>query len=136
MQIRVPARRRSSLSIAPLIDVVFLLLIFFLLTSALASSDQLDVELPESEAAGIDPDKDAIILEVNKEGVMAIGALRVTDESLEQDLVRAAGGPEAAKERVLLVKAAGDAYNDEVMDIIEAARKVQIKKVTIATVPR
>jgi biopolymer transport protein ExbD len=129
-------RKRTGLNMAPLIDVVFLLLIFFLLTSALASSDQLDIQLPESEAAGLDPDKDAIILEVNREGTMAIGAMRVTDESLERDLVRAAGGPEASKERILLVKSAGDAHSQEVMDVIEAARKVQLKKVTIATIPR
>lgn len=135
MQIDAPPKRRNSLSMAPLIDIVFLLLIFFLLTSAMASSDQLDIELPQS-TAGRDPDADAIIIEVSNAGEMAIGAQRLTDETLEQDLIRAAGGPEAAHDRILLVKSDGDAHSQEVLQIVEAARKIKLKKVTIATIPQ
>jgi len=135
LEIESSSKGRTSLSLAPLIDVVFLLLIFFLLTSALASSDQFDITLPKSEA-GRDPDEDPIILEINEDGEMAIGAMRLTEDSIQADLVRAAGGPEQTRRRALLIKADGSAYSDYAMDVVEAARKVKLAKVTIATTPQ
>ena len=50
-------RRRTIVQIAPLVDVVFLLLLFFLLTSHLGQEEQIWVRLPESRSAvGAQPD--------------------------------------------------------------------------------
>ena len=81
----------SSLSITPLIDVVFLLLIFFLVSSRFAEEErELDLNLPsvtEALPASIQPEE--LIINVDKEGRYYIdGAFRQL-EQLEQILRRA-----------------------------------------------
>lgn len=50
MQIDLPPRKSRGESIIPMINVVFLLLVFFLLTAQIAPHEPLDVAPPEGEA--------------------------------------------------------------------------------------
>ena len=65
---RTPAA--SSLSIMPLIDVVFLLLIFFLIATEFAEENrELDVELPDaSQAEPLTKDIPTVIVNIDKDG--------------------------------------------------------------------
>ena len=81
----------SSLSIAPLIDVVFLLLIFFLVTSRFAKQERdLDVELPEaSQSVPITETPSEIVVNLGVDGQLVIdGSIRGLDE-LEKILAQA-----------------------------------------------
>lgn len=81
----------SSLSITPLIDVVFLLLIFFLVTSRFAEEErELDLNLPSvTEALPATAQPDEIIINIDREGRYFIdGAFRQV-EQVEQILQRA-----------------------------------------------
>ena len=82
---------RSSLSIAPLIDVVFLLLIFFLVTSRFAKQErELDLELPEaSQSVPITEPPSELVVNLGVDGQLVIdGSIRGLDE-LEKILAQA-----------------------------------------------
>ena len=81
----------SSLSIAPLIDVVFLLLIFFLVTSRFEKQErELDLELPEaSQSVPITETPSEIVVNLGVDGQLVIdGSIRGLDE-LEKILAEA-----------------------------------------------
>ena len=81
----------SSLSIAPLIDVVFLLLIFFLVTSRFEKQERdLDLELPEaSQSVPITETPSEIVVNLGVDGQLVIdGSIRGLDE-LEKILAQA-----------------------------------------------
>ena len=81
----------SSLSIAPLIDVVFLLLIFFLVTSRFEKQErELDLELPEaSSSVPITETPSEIVVNLGVDGQLVIdGSIRGLDE-LEKILAQA-----------------------------------------------
>ena len=81
----------SSLSIAPLIDVVFLLLSFFLVTSRFEKLErELDLELPEaSESVPITETPSEIVVNLGVDGQLVIdGSIRGLDE-LEKILAQA-----------------------------------------------
>ena len=81
----------SSLSITPLIDVVFLLLIFFLVSSRFAEEErELDLNLPSvTEALPATAQPDEIVINVDEQGRYFIdGAFRQV-EQVEQILRRA-----------------------------------------------
>ena len=81
----------SSLSIAPLIDVVFLLLIFFLVTSRFEKHErELDLELPEaSQSVPITETPSEIVVNLGVDGQLVIdGSVRGLDE-LEKILAQA-----------------------------------------------
>lgn len=64
-----PHRRPRQESIVPMINVVFLLLIFFLMTSHLAKPEPFDVTLPDA-ASEKQPDSE-LILYVDKTGLLS-----------------------------------------------------------------
>ena len=81
----------SSLSITPLIDVVFLLLIFFLVSSRFSEEErELDLNLPSvTEALPASMQPDELVININREGKFFIdGAFRQI-EQVEQILRRA-----------------------------------------------
>lgn len=65
MKIRKKKKEQSHLELTPLIDVVFLLLSFYMLTSTFNKSEGLPLELPTAEAAQLNENKTNTISIVN-----------------------------------------------------------------------
>jgi len=63
------SRRSSHVpNVTPLIDIVFLLLIFFMLTSHFVQDDVLNIQLPETESGEQLDEKKSIEIVINTEG--------------------------------------------------------------------
>ena len=60
-----PRRKISKLDMAPLIDVVFLLLIFFMLTFAIQGQG-MDISLPEGQSADAQTEE-SLIVKINND---------------------------------------------------------------------
>ncbi len=86
----------ASLSITPLIDVVFLLLAFFLVATKLDEEDRaLDIQLPQSiEAMPIWSVPRSVIVNINRHGEYYISGEKVTLEELKPRLEQACLKPE------------------------------------------
>jgi biopolymer transport protein ExbD len=68
------APRRPRESIVPMINIVFLLLIFFMLTATIAPPDPFDLVLPETEAdSGAATPPQMLVLAVGLDGALAHG---------------------------------------------------------------
>lgn len=78
-------RARNSMSITPLVDVVFLLLLFFALTLHFSPEEAISVELPTSSSAKQQSETE-IILTVTPEGVIRLNGKDVPSQSLETEL--------------------------------------------------
>jgi len=72
-----PARRRLPESVVPMINVVFLLLVFFLLTAQIAPAPPFEVSLPE--AATTTPPEAERVLHLGADGTPALGEARGAD---------------------------------------------------------
>ncbi len=81
------ARRRSAIDLTPLIDVVFQLLVFFILTSSFVQPS-VRLELPQGSVVD-EAETRPVRLEVDARGVLYVEGERVTKEGLE-DALRAA----------------------------------------------
>lgn len=84
MEIKRRKRARNSMSITPLVDVVFLLLLFFALTLHFSPEEAISVELPTSSSAKQQSETE-IILTVTPEGVIRLNG-NVPSQSLETEL--------------------------------------------------
>src|SRR5690606_14979859 len=82
----VPKRKRGMVSLTPLIDVVFLLLIFFMLTTSFMTTQSLSVVTPAPSADELP--QDARVVEI---WLMGDGTLRGTGDPVEADLPAGAG---------------------------------------------
>lgn len=75
MEFEFRRRRRTFLrtNIAPLVDVVFLLLLFFMLTSRIAVEPAIEIKLPESKTAVVQDEEDIVILITKEEMIYMEG---------------------------------------------------------------
>lgn len=85
----------TSVNLTPLIDVVFLLLIFFMVSTTFTKERELTVDLPEAEAEAAAEMPKSIEVEVNQSGEYAInGKLLVNrePETIRRALIDVAEG--------------------------------------------
>ncbi len=75
-------RIHSHLDIAPLIDIVFLLLVFFMLTSTFIVPEAIELELPESKSAEV-MDITPIVVSLNQTGQLALNGESISLEKLK-----------------------------------------------------
>ncbi len=84
--------RKYGFNMTPMIDVVFLLIIFFLVSSHLARQEnQIEMELPVAKSADDDVEQDTprVTVNVKEDGTIWVGGRPVSAEALIQRLTAA-----------------------------------------------
>ncbi len=81
MEIERRKRRHSHIDIAPLVDVVFLLLLFFMLTFNMAMEQAITIRLPRSETSEIQAGS-RIMVAISREGLVFIQDQAIEIEAL------------------------------------------------------
>lgn len=105
VRIEVPRRRPAGIRLTPLIDVVFILLVFFMLASSFTDWRAFELGLPPADAAP-DPASDPIIVGVTADGDFVLDGQPVAEVQLAARVhERRAANPD----RVVLVRPAADA---------------------------
>jgi biopolymer transport protein ExbD len=122
-------RLRGGINMVPLINIVFLLLIFFMLSSTLVTPDSLEVTLPESETARA-VESQPIVLVVDSQGRIAINNREVRADEVAS---RLAGVAETHAGASLVIKADAKATYAELGPLLHAAKTVGIARIALAT---
>lgn len=123
--------KMGRLDIAPLIDVVLLLLIFFMLTSSFITPAGLRVDLPKSSVAEPQED-DNLVVVISEEGELYIDDELISWEDLRP---RLASDSIASEKRILILHADQDARHGAVVRVMSLAREVGWKRMAIAADP-
>lgn len=121
----------SLLNITPLIDCVFLLLIFFLLTSSFIEEVGLEIELPESASAAPVQEKE-IIIYLSEEGQLEINGKPSGLDTLPDDLI-----PFIARldTHQAILKADKDVRLELLIKVMDLTKAAGIKTINIKTIP-
>lgn len=136
MKLRRKQRENTAdINLAPLIDVVFILLLFFVVTTTFVRETQLKVDLPEA-ASGTPPEDSAKQLEVL---VSADGKFSLNGKALlKNDLkgLMAALKKESAGDTTLPLAISADAKtpHQAVITAMDAAGKLGFSRLRITTV--
>ena len=117
----------KQIDIAPLIDVVFLLLIFFMLTSSFVVQPGIKVRLPRAVTSEVIKTENIEIL-VTGENVIYLFSRVVTPDEL-----RAFFKQTAKREQTILIKADRHASLGRVVEVWDMARDLGIQQINIAT---
>jgi len=84
MKLKLPRKDDVEIDMAPMIDMVFLLLIFFMVASVVVM-DKVNITLPESKSAKVPEDiKGRIVLSVDANDQVYVGMLPVTIDELKE----------------------------------------------------
>ena len=117
----------EQIDIAPLIDVIFQLLIFFMLSSSFAYQSGIAVKLPRAITSDVIREENFIIT-VTGENIVYLNDTIVTIQELRQELSKP-----ASKERPILIKSDRRASVGRVVDVWDLCRELGIEKINIAT---
>jgi biopolymer transport protein ExbD len=125
-----PKREEISLgiSIAPLIDIVFLLLIFFMVTSHFEIMSGIDIKLPAISERGLDHSTVNMIVAIDRAGNYFLENEKLTLKDL---YLRLKGSTERKKINVIL-QADRDVRHGYVVRVMDLAKRAGISSIIIS----
>ena len=132
----------DDMDLTPMVDVTFLLLIFFMITAAFALQKAIEVPpVQDDEAAPTqtvdDLEKDSIVVRIDGDNVFWIGAPRWDDEqkalSVQEMLtkLREARGADNSGPAKMLVQANGDTRHQFVVAALDAGSGVGMEEIRL-----
>ena len=130
MRFSQPKREEISLgiSIAPLIDIVFLLLIFFMLTSHFETISGIDIRLPDISEKGRDRSNDKVVVVLDKAGTCYLQEEKVTLKDLYLRLQQM-----TQEKRIdLMLQADQDVRHGLVVRVMDLAKNAGVNSIVIA----
>ncbi|GAB4292398.1 MAG: biopolymer transporter ExbD [Methylophaga sp.] len=116
----------------PLINIVFLMLIFFMVAGHISASEPIKVQPPDSVSKQPSEQK-ALTVVVSREGEIAVGQQRVTDQELTALITnhfRQAENPQAFR---ILVKVDAGLAVEKLQQVLGLIRQTGIKRIALAT---
>ena len=130
MRFRKKKDDEPNIGIAPLVDIVFLLLIFFMVTSHYDIAAGVQIKLPRVTKKTAGPDSEnRIIINVDKDSNVYLEGTKIDMETLKGRLV------EEVKNRGMLhlvLQADSDVRHGKVVEIMDLAKNAGINSIVIA----
>lgn len=121
-------RGSSTIDIAPLIDIVFLLLIFFMLTASFIFQPGIKINLPRAVTSEVLHEQNVVIT-VTSENLLYLDNKAVSLAELNKKLAKEV----APSKKPLLIKADRRASLGKVVEVWDICRATGISQVNIAT---
>ena len=118
---------KGQLDLAPLIDVLFLLLIFFMLTSSFVYQPGIKIDLPKAVTSEVIKEKNIVIM-LTGENTVYLNNKIITMKELLETLKNS-----LYAERPVLIKADKKASLGRVVQIWDVCRDAGITQINIAT---
>ena len=128
-------RHEATVELTPLIDVVFLLLIFFMVSTTFIRETQLKIDLPEAAGELQEIEEDIIEITVDRLGDYAVNDRLLVNNEI-RTLVRALEAvmeERGASSSRLIVTADANATHQAVVRAMDAAGKVGLTRISITT---
>ena len=113
-----------SFNMSSMTDIVFLLLIFFMLTSTLVTVSAIDVLLPK--AGGKTENSKSIAVTITSKSLFYIDKTKVSSTKLESEILRKVG---ADKKKTIVIRGDKDVPYKNVMKVIDIANKNKLKMI-------
>jgi biopolymer transport protein ExbD len=129
MQFHDKKRKKVIINITSLIDVLFLLLIFFMVSSTFVEQPGMKLELPESKSASTERIKE-LVLEIKSDGTMMLNQDPIEIDNLEEKFKSLLP---SLDEKSLILKAEKSVPHGTVVNVMDLAKLSGLEKLIIAT---
>jgi biopolymer transport protein ExbD len=122
MNLRGRNKVSPDFSMSSMTDIVFLLLVFFLLTSPSITPEALDLILPS--ASGKSSNVQNATVSITKEGVFFVNNTEVAPENMEAELQQTMSGQE---EPTIILRADGEVAMNKAVKVMDIANRNKFK---------
>ena len=122
-----------NLDVTPLVDVVFLLVFFFMVATTFKHNAEINIVLPESTEELAEARPDAINIGIDARGNISIDdkpLLNAKMSTIKEAISESAVG---LKEPPVIISADANATHQSVISVMDAARQLGLIRITFAT---
>lgn len=130
--IRKVHRTPPLLDVTPMADMIFLLLIFFLLSSAFLIEPGIKVKLPKTKTAEIQAEQ-KLMVTIKASGEIFLNDKKITIENLDKELRAILP---LQKEKLVIIRADEDVKHGIVVEVLDKVKLAGCEKLAIATLTK
>ena len=123
-------RAELAIDITALVDIVFQLIIFFVLTTTFVSNPGIEVNLPRAKAHELQHDSEEIVVALTTDGKIVLHGKAVDMTELAEVFESAAG---SSKDTTVILQADQDVAHGRVVSVMDLAKDKGLKHLAIAT---
>jgi biopolymer transport protein ExbD len=125
---RVKEADESEINLTPMLDVVFIMLIFFIVTASFVKESGIDISRPNAATAEV-KEKGNILIAISETGEIWIDKRRVDVRAVRANIERLrAENPQGS----VVIQADTDSKNGLLVQVMDAARQAGVFNVSIA----
>ncbi|MFO8155588.1 MAG: ExbD/TolR family protein [Pseudomonadota bacterium] len=133
MNLRPRAQKEEpDVNLTPLIDIVFLLLIFFMVSTSFQRDTEIALELPEADGSPLQTEPQVVEIAIDSEGRYFVNREELANRqrrTVEQAITRAVEGDEVR----IIISADRRAPHEAVVRAMDAARRAGHPGISLAT---
>ena len=133
MNLRPQRREEVDLNITPLIDVVFLLLIFFMVSTTFERESEISITLPEASEEYAETKLDTIEVAIDAEGRIFVNEQLLLNTQVITIREAIRDGAYDMEAPPIVISADAKATHQLVVRVMDAARQLDMTKITFAT---
>jgi biopolymer transport protein ExbD len=134
VKFRTTRRVLPTLDITPLIDIIFQLVLFFMVSTTFISAPGIQVDLPRSSAEVVLSDKEQITLWLTEKGEVFVDDQPVTRQEPSTQRLRAVALKDPST--LVIIKADEAVDHGRVVTVMDLARRHGLSRLAIATDPQ
>ena len=117
-----------KISLTPIIDVVFILLIFFMLATNFQSFNKTDIKLSNETASTSQSDKKIFLIEFNKDSEFKLNNQELSIKKIKEAILQSKKNDE---EYLVVVKGTKDTDIQNVLNVIADLKRSNINEITL-----
>ncbi len=129
-------REEINVDLTPLIDVVFLLLIFFMVSTTFSHTSEVNITLPTSSKEGKEAKLNVINIGLTVDGTVFINSKPLLNAQLATIKTALSEALVGLDEPSIIINADADATHQSVVRVMDAARQIGVGRITFATQER
>lgn len=133
MNFNLQRRDDEEISITPLIDVVFILLIFFMVTTTFERESRIAVNLPEAAEQPVDTTAQPREIIIDESGIFYINGNALSDQRFNTLLSSIKDMAQGDKETPIVIRADARTPYQSVVAVMDATSQLGLFKVSLAT---
>jgi biopolymer transport protein ExbD len=121
---------QADIDMTPMLDIVFIMLIFFIVTATFTKESGIDLSRPDTSQEQQKQEKKSILIQISSSDAIFIEGRRIDLRAVRANVERMhAENPDAPA----VILAENGAHNGTLVEVLDAARQAHVFNVSIAS---
>ena len=133
MNFRPERKEELELNITPLVDVVFLLLIFFMVSTTFERKSEINISLPNSTEVMKEVNTDILTVAIDAQERIYINDVPLVNSQLSTIREVLSQNVDGKNEPMIVISADANATHQIVVKVLDAARQLSLTRITFST---